>query len=88
VEDFGFEDDWIIYLDCRNIELKLCFREDCWINRGIGTVGESFDWGTISTNMYLFTKIWVIRHYIRLIGIRERGLQFLLYINICSSCHG
>jgi hypothetical protein len=45
-----------------DIKLKFGFRENSRINRRKWTVTKGFDWVFIDTNMYLFTKIWVIRY--------------------------
>jgi hypothetical protein len=58
VGDFGFEGDGVVDLKCRNIKLKLCFGKDDWINWEKWTVSEGFNGNTISTKVYLFTKIW------------------------------
>jgi hypothetical protein len=47
--------------DNGNIELKFGFRKNDRINRRKKMIREGFDWVFIDTNVYLFTKIWVIR---------------------------
>jgi hypothetical protein len=84
VRDFGFEVDGVVDLDSGDIELKLSFWKDDWVNRREEMIGKGFDGCTVSTNMYLLTKIWAIRHYIRLGGI----LQILINVKVLSSCHG
>jgi hypothetical protein len=60
MEDFGFESCGVIDFNCGYIKLKLSFRKDDGVNREKRTVRERFDRCTISTNVNLFTKFWVI----------------------------
>jgi hypothetical protein len=55
--NFGLECERIVDFDSRNIKLKLCFREDCEIDREKWMVSESFYGCSIGTNVYPFPKI-------------------------------
>jgi hypothetical protein len=72
VDDCGFKAGSESDFDCGDIELKFGFRKNGWINRRKRTVSESFDWSTIGTNVYLLTKIWMIRCDTRSFSIEGR----------------